>query len=49
MHFVGLTIDKMPSASFMFLPILYFRKCTTGNIVGITWKFTEIFHAKEYT
>ena len=32
-----------------FLPVLYFRKCTTGIIVGITWKFTDIFYAKEYS
>ena len=39
----------MPSASSLFLLFLYFRKVTTGNIIGLPSKFTEIFYATEDT
>ena len=39
----------MPSAISLFLLFLYFRKVTTGNIVGLHSNFTEIFYATEDT
>ena len=39
----------MPSASSLFLLFLYFRKVTTGNIVGLPSKFTAIFYSMEGT
>ena len=39
----------MPSASSLFLLFSYFRKFTSGNILGIGRKFTEIFYATEDT
>ena len=39
----------MPSANSLFLLFLYLIKVTTGNIVGLPSKFTEIFYATEDT
>ena len=42
-------IDKIPSASFPFLLFLYFRKFTSGNILGTGRKFMENFYSTEGT
>ena len=47
MHFVGLTIDKMPSASFLFLLSFRFLKFTYGNISELDQNLRGLFFRQD--